>query len=583
MKTLRQLSKYTFLKSLIIFSIFFSSVIAEDEPIDIWKIEKKEKIIDNNSEIEDISDTESNLKIINTSDQYTQIISNTSLQDNDLIVGLYDPSDNGLKLDMWMQSDGNEIKKLINKINSLDLSNDANQILEIALLTNSEIPNKNINEDEFINFKIDYLIKKNNKKLIVDYLEKNKSNIYNIKLIKHYVNEYLIENEIKKSCELINRVDIFNDQYLGKFKIYCLLIENKRDQAQLIYDLLTETGFNDIFFEDKFFFLMDYKSDVKNEISENSILDFHLSHKVANNFSFQPRKDTPKFIWRYLSNANLLQNTELINLDDYENISLIEEATHDGNYNETELFNLYKRFQFNINQLLNAKDIYKQLPISEGRALIYQKLLLSNDIENILDLSQILKNSFKKDNIENAFNLELRKFLNKINITEVPSDYSTFYSNNTQKQELIERKIKINNKIIHQSKLLNYINGKKSIEDIDKDLISLLKNVKKNKKYVVTTKDLVLMESLISDGVEIPKKYQSLFEFGKSIIPTDMQLLISNDEIGLVLLRLVEIIGQDNIDVLDPDTLYFMTSTLNALDIDQIRNYILLQVLPLKV
>ena len=583
MKTLRQLSKYTFLKSLIIFSIFFSSVIAEDEPIDIWKIEKKEKIIDNNSEIEDISDTESNLKIINTSDQYTQIISNTSLEDKDLIVGLYDPSDNGLKLDMWMQSDGNEIKNLINKINSLDLSNDANQILEIALLTNSEIPNKNINEDEFINFKIDYLIKKNNKKLIVDYLEKNKSNVYNIKLIKHYVNEYLIENDLKRSCELINKVDIFDDQYLGKFKIYCLLIENKRDQAQLIYDLLTETGFNDIFFEDKFFFLMDYKSDANNEISENSILDFHLSHKVTNNFSFQPRKETPKFIWKYLSNANLLQNTELINLDDYENISLIEEATHDGNYNETELFNLYKRFQFNINQLLNAKDIYKQLPISEGRALIYQKLLLSNDIENILDLSQILKNSFKKDNIENAFNLELRKFLEKINIIEVPSDYSTFYSNNIQKQELIEKKIKINNKIIHQSKLLNYINGKKSIEDIDKDLISLLKNVKKNKKYVVTTKDLVLMESLISDGVEIPKKYQSLFEFGKSIIPTDMQLLISNDEIGLVLLRLVEIIGQDNIDVLDPDTLYFMTSTLNALDIDQIRNYILLQVLPLKV
>ena len=583
MKTLRQLSKYTFLKSLIIFSIFFSSVIAEDEPIDIWKIEKKEKIIDNNSEIEDISDTESNLKIINTSDQYTQIISNTSLEDKDLIVGLYDPSDNGLKLDMWMQSDGNEIKNLINKINSLDLSNDANQILEIALLTNSEIPNKNINEDEFINFKIDYLIKKNNKKLIVDYLEKNKNNIYNIKLIKHYVNEYLIENEIKRSCELINKVDIFDDQYLGKFKIYCLLIENKRDQAQLIYDLLIERGFSDIFFEDKFFFLMDYKSDVNNEISENSILDFHLSHKVTNNFSFQPRKETPKFIWRYLSNANLLQNTELINLDDYENISLIEEATHDGNYNETELFNLYKRFQFNINQLLNAKDIYKQLPISEGRALIYQKLLLSNDIENILDLSQILKNSFKKDNIENAFNLELRKFLEKINIIEVPSDYSTFYSNNIQKQELIEKKIKINNKIIHQSKLLNYINGKKSIEDIDKDLISLLKNIKKNKKYIVTTKDLVLMESLISDGIEIPKKYQSLFEFGKSNIPTDMQLLISNDEIGLVLLRLVEIIGQDNVDVLDPDTLYFITSTLNALDIDQIRNYILLEVLPLKV
>ena len=63
MKTLRQLSKYTLLKSLTFFFIFFSIVIAEDEPIDIWKIEKQEKINDNNKEIEDISDTESNLKI----------------------------------------------------------------------------------------------------------------------------------------------------------------------------------------------------------------------------------------------------------------------------------------------------------------------------------------------------------------------------------------------------------------------------------------------------------------------------------------------------------------------------------------
>ena len=152
-----------------------------------------------------------------------------------------------------------------------------------------------------------------------------------------------------------------------------------------------------------------------------------------------------------------------------------------------------------------------------------------------------------------------------------------------QKEELIKKNIKINNKIIHQSKLLNYLNGKKSIKDIDKDLINILKSVRKNKKYIVTTKDLVLMEALISDGLEIPKKYQNLFEFGKSNIPTDIQLLISNDEIGLVLLRLVEIIGQDNIELLDPDTLYFISTILNTLDIDQIRNDILLKVLPLKV
>ena len=124
---------------------------------------------------------------------------------------------------------------------------------------------------------------------------------------------------------------------------------------------------------------------------------------------------------------------------------------------------------------------------------------------------------------------------------------------------------------------------KNEISKIEKDTNSLLKSIKKNKKYFVSINDLILLESLISDGVQISKKYQSLFEFEQSNIPTDIQLLINNSEIGLVLLRLVEIIGQDDIKSLDPDTLYFMITTLNQLDIDTIRNDILLKVLPLKV
>ena len=97
----------------------------------------------------------------------------------------------------------------------------------------------------------------------------------------------------------------------------------KRDQAQLVYDLLIEKGFYDNLFENRFFFLMNYNSDVNNEVSENNILDFHLSHKVISNFEYQPKKNTPKFIWKYLSNANLLQNTELIDLENYDEISLL--------------------------------------------------------------------------------------------------------------------------------------------------------------------------------------------------------------------------------------------------------------------
>ena len=66
-------------------------------------------------------------------------------------------------------------------------------------------------------------------------------------------------------------------------------------------------------------------------------------------------------------------------------------------------------------------------------------------------------------------------------------------------------------------------------------------------------------------------------------MPIDIQFLIDNNETGLVLLRLIEVIGQDEIENIGPETLYFIISALNQLDIDALRNKLLLKVLPLKV
>ena len=59
--------------------------------------------------------------------------------------------------------------------------------------------------------------------------------------------------------------------------------------------------------------------------------------------------------------------------------------------------------------------------------------------------------------------------------------------------------------------------------------------------------------------------------------------MINNDEKGAALLRIIEIIGQDKLERIDDDTIYFIISTLNQLNIDPLRNKILLKVLPLKV
>jgi hypothetical protein len=59
--------------------------------------------------------------------------------------------------------------------------------------------------------------------------------------------------------------------------------------------------------------------------------------------------------------------------------------------------------------------------------------------------------------------------------------------------------------------------------------------------------------------------------------------MINNNEKGAALVRLAEVIGQDELERIDEDTIYFIISTLNQLNIDVIRNKILLKVLPLKV
>ena len=50
-----------------------------------------------------------------------------------------------------------------------------------------------------------------------------------------------------------------------------------------------------------------------------------------------------------------------------------------------------------------------------------------------------------------------------------------------------------------------------------------------------------------------------------------------------MLKRLIEIIGEDDLENLDPDSLYSITSILNKLNLDSIRNKLLLKVLPLKI
>ena len=131
--------------------------------------------------------------------------------------------------------------------------------------------------------------------------------------------------------------------------------------------------------------------------------------------------------------------------------------------------------------------------------------------------------------------------------------------------------------------MINYFKEGNEYKNVDKDLKDLLKKIKKNKKYFFSKKDVIILEALKSDGVNVPEKYDSLYKIDENEVPSDIQVSIKNEDMGIVMLRIVEFIGQDKLKDIDADTIYFIISALNQLNIDPIRNKILLKVLPLKV
>ncbi len=182
---------------------------------------------------------------------------------------------------MWSNSDGVTLKKLFKNIDNYDLSSDASEILNIALLTNTYYPNKSITEDEFLNFKSNWLIKDSNLELIEEFLIKNQATNLHPELTRYMVDNYLSKSDVKKSCEIFSKIkEPLENEYLSKFNLYCLINYGKNEEAQLILDLKKELGFNDEYFENKINYLFGYFEEANKEISENSILDFHLAHRT---------------------------------------------------------------------------------------------------------------------------------------------------------------------------------------------------------------------------------------------------------------------------------------------------------------
>ena len=413
------------------------------------------------------------------------------------------------------------------------------------------------------------------------YLLKNNSEVgQNTLATKFLINEYLSSADIKSACNKITfmAADVKNN-YLEKFKIYCLINDNRKDEAQLLFDLLKEDGLKDNFFEDKINFLLGITEKTNQKILDNNLLNFYFSHITSNDFKYEPKENTDKYIWRYLSSANLI---EVNDIEDENVVTKYEQAAAEGSFNNSEIFKIYLKINFNFNQILNAEEIYKNLPSYKSRALIYQSLLLTDSAERKISLAFLLKDLFMKDKLFTIYNDEFSNILKSIDPNEIPDRYVELIDNNSKKN--LNLKIKYDNEILHRSKVIkHFLENEPKISRTQKDLKSVYKKIKRNKKYFISIKDIIVIESLAADGIKIPKELNYNELSSQLTVPQNLQDLVKQNQIGLLMLKIVEIIGEDKVKDLDPETVYFLNKIFNQLNLKKIRNNILSESLPVRV
>ena len=579
MISLSHLNKLTLL---VIFftALTFSFAFGEDEPADIWK--KQENQNEQNNQTND----EKNITIEGStlSDDVNKII--IKIDENEVgnydrsVIGIFDPEENNFNLNMWSKTDGNDIKKILKRINKLKLSKLSEDLLFLVLFTNAYPPKANLNSEEFLDIKLNWLIEKERIRDLETLLNYNPEVGRSPKTIKFLINEHLSSANIKKACDKINFIDRkVQNTYLEKFKIYCLINNDLKDEAQLIFDLLKERGFNDKFFEDKINFLLGITNKTTQKILDDNLLNFYLSHITSDNFQYEPNDGTDKYIWRYLSSVNLIQ---IHNFEDENVILTYEQAASKKSFENDEIFKIYLEINFNFNQLINAEEIYKNLTNSKARALIYQSMLLTDSIEKKINLAFLLKDLFIKDKLFNVYAEELSNILKSIDPDKIPEDYAKLIEQNLDSNLTTE--VKFDNDILHRSKVIkHFLDNNEELNRTEKDFKSVYKKIKKNKKYFISIKDIVVLESLEADGVSLPKDLDYSVLSSQLTVPQNLEDLVSQNQLGLVMLKIVEIIGEDNISDLDPETVYFLNRILNKLNLKKIRNGILSEALPFKV
>ena len=168
-----KLKSFSYIISLL--TIFFcSSLFGEEKNIDIWKNQSGDPS-SINKKTEKTSLTKSNPNAAQTiqASEKIQIQEGEEIElENQNIFGIYEPASYDLNLNMWSTTKADDLRSSLKRLNKIELSKSSNEILE-SILFSFSYPPKGMSDKEFVDLKINWLIKNNRTNLIENFLKQH--------------------------------------------------------------------------------------------------------------------------------------------------------------------------------------------------------------------------------------------------------------------------------------------------------------------------------------------------------------------------------------------------------------------------
>ncbi len=505
---------------------------------------------------------------------------------------------------IWQDINKEEIIYLVSNINKIHSSILKNEIIS-TLASTTIVPN-GFTQEDFNRFLINSLLKLGDRKKAYEIIQSidSSSDSINNSYYKQFTLNYLLSTyNLSEACnyrESIKDLDLNSKtNFFLKIDIFCLILEEKFDQANLLNALLIET---EKIQDDYFQFLLSKLIDLENELeniifSDNSrdIFLYSAMHRIANLplnknfFNTDPINLSMPIILSFATDINLrLKAAHFAFLENLINIDSLSA--------------LYQTVDFTYDQLNNPSEVLNNLngDIEIGMAYFYQlinvQLLPITRLEAIIQFWEFAE----ENNLESIAYQISKKSLNTIEPSSEISMYgpsiakayimSKDYENANKwllfAESAVDDKLSISK--LNSSKLLLNLYSINEEENLTNILYENLKYmstnlVDNNEENSNKIEVLNLIFSILNNENENPFKIQKKIQESKEmpalyLLESIRNASIKNNQIRLLFYIILSIDGKKWTDI-HPEHLRIILLNLQNYKEGTIINNILLEVL----